>query len=337
MTRSPYPQPLVPRIRARWERHDNRFAPVNGDEHVRVLFDGGSWLEGPLWSGAWRSVLASDIPNDQVIRWDETTGTVGVWRAPAGHANGRTMDRSGRVITCEQGTRAVTRLEHDGTLTTLAEAWEGHRLNSPNDVVERSDGTVWFTDPSYGIDSDYEGHRGRSETDGCHVYRIDHDGVVVRVADDFTKPNGLAFSADERTLYVVDTTRKLLRSFEVDRAGNLSNPRDLATCDAGSFDGVRVDELGRLWVAAHDGIHVFDPDGTLLGKLLLPEICSNLTFGGPKRNVLYITASNLLLAIRLNLSGLHLSPYAAGRGPLMGPGLGSAHTPPAAGPMVDIP
>jgi gluconolactonase len=292
------------RIRPRWERYDDRFAGVDGDEHLKVLFDEGSWLEGPAYSAAWRTLLFSDIPDDRVLAWDEASGEVGVWRSPAGYANGRTIDRAGRMLQCEQGSRAVTRTEPDGTVSVLADRWQGRRFNSPNDLVERSDGSAWFTDPSYGIDSDYEGHRAAPEIEGCHVYRRDPDGSVTRVADDFIRPNGLAFSADEQALYIVDTRRKHLRRFDVEPDLTLTGGQVFATCDAGSFDGVRLDDAGRLWVAAHDGLHCFHPDGTLLGKLLLPEICSNLTFGGPKRNVLYVTATNLLLSIRLNVSGM---------------------------------
>ena len=196
------------------------------------------------------------------MRWDETTGTVGVWRSPAGYANGRIVDRRGRVVHCHHGSRSVTRVEPDGSVTTLADAWDGHRLNSPNDLVERADGSIWFTDPSYGIHSDYEGHRGESETDGCHVYRVDVDGSITRVADDFAQPNGLAFSADERELYVVDSERNHVRRFDVTADGTLSGGEVLVTADAGGYDGVRVDDAGRLWLAGHDGLHCVHPDGT---------------------------------------------------------------------------
>lgn len=292
------------RIRARWERHDERFAPVRGDTFAEVLFDEGSWLEGPAYSPAWHTVLFSDIPNDRVLAWDEATGGVGVWRSPGGYANGRTVDRAGRMLQCEHGSRSVTRTEPDGTVTTLADHWQGKRLNSPNDLVEHSDGSVWFTDPTYGIQSDYEGFGATPEIDGCHVYRRDPDGLVTRVTDDFAGPNGLAFSADERTLYIADSERKHLRRFDVEPDLTLSGGDVLATSDAGAFDGVRVDDGGRIWAAAHDGLHCVDPDGTLLGKLLLPEVCSNLTFGGAKRNVLFVTATNLLLSIRVTVRGV---------------------------------
>jgi gluconolactonase len=294
----------VTRIRARWERRDERFSPVRGDTFAEVLYDEGSWLEGPAYSPAWRTVLFSDIPNDRVLEWDEATGAVGVWRSPGGYANGRTIDRAGRMLQCEHGTRSVTRTEPDGTVTVLADRWQGKRFNSPNDLVEHSDGSVWFTDPAYGIDSDYEGHRADPEIDGCHVYRRDPDGSVTRVTDNFDRPNGLAFSADERTLYIVDSGLRHLRRFDVGTDRSLSGGEVFATGHGGGFDGVRVDDAGRLWVAAHDGLHCFDPDGTLLGKLLLPEVCSNLTFGGPKRNVLFVTATNLLLSIRVSVTGI---------------------------------
>jgi gluconolactonase len=291
------------RIRTRWERLDERFAPVAGDRYVEVLFEDGRWLEGPAYSPLWRSVLFSDIPNDRVMRWDETTGAVGVWRSPAGYANGRIVDRRGRVVHCHHGSRSVTRVEPDGSVTTLADAWDGRRLNSPNDLVERADGSIWFTDPSYGIRSDYEGHQGESETDGCHVYRIDTDGSMTRVADDFGQPNGLAFSADERELYVVDSERNHVRRFDVTADGSLAGGEVLVTADTGGYDGVRVDDAGRLWLAGHDGLHCIHPDGTLLGKLLLPEVCANLTFGGPQENVLFVTATNLLLSVRVTCRG----------------------------------
>lgn len=294
----------VSKIRARWERHDERFAPVRGDTFADVLYDEGSWLEGPAYSPAWRTLLFSDIPNDRVLAWDEATGGVGVWRSPGGYANGRTVDRAGRMLQCEHGSRSVTRTEPDGTVTTLADRWEDKRLNSPNDLVEHSGGSVWFTDPGYGIQSDYEGFAATPEIDGCHVYRRDVDGKVTRVTDDFAGPNGLAFSADERTLYIADSERKHLRRFDVGPDLTLSGGEVLATCDAGTFDGVRVDDGGRIWAAAHDGLHCIDPDGTLLGKLLLPEVCSNLTFGGAKRNVLFVTATNLLLSIRVTVRGV---------------------------------
>jgi gluconolactonase len=285
-------------------RLDQRFRRVDGDAFVEELHTGCRWTEGPAYFPAGRYLVFSDIPNDRILRWDETTGAVGVFRAPAGYANGHTVDRQGRLVSCEHGNRRVTRTEHDGTVTVLADRYDGKRLNSPNDVVERADGSIWFTDPSYGIDTDYEGHRADSEIGACHVYRIDPDTGEVRIVlDDFERPNGLAFSLDERRLYVVDTRRKHVRIFDVSADGTCTGGDTFATCDAGSFDGIRLDAAGRVWVAAHDGLHCFAEDGTLIGKLLLPQIVSNLTFGGPQRNHLFVTATSSVYAIRLNTNG----------------------------------
>ena len=291
-------------IKATFEVLDERFRTVDGDAWIERLYTGCRWAEGPAYFPAGRYLVFSDIPNDRMLRWDETTGAVGVFRQPAGYANGHTVDRRGRLLSCEQGNRRLTRTEHDGSITVLADRYDGRRLNSPNDVVERADGSIWFTDPSYGIDSDYEGHKAASEIGACHVYRIAPDTGEVRiVADDFIRPNGLAFSLDERQLYIVDTRKKHIRLFDVADDGTLSGGKVFATCDAGSFDGVRLDAAGRLWAAAHDGLHCFDPDGTLIGKLRLPEIVANLTFGGPKLNELYVCATSSLYAIRLNING----------------------------------
>jgi len=267
------------------------------------LYTGGRWTEGPAYFPAGRYLLFSDIPNDTMMRFDELTNTVGVYRAPAGYSNGHTVDRQGRLVSCEQGHRRVTRTEHDGTVTVLVDRYDGKRFNSPNDLVEHSDRSIWFTDPSYGIDSDYEGHKAVSEIGACHVYRLDPStGQSTVVADDFIRPNGLAFSADETQLYIVDTRQKHIRRFDVTGA-SLGGGEVFATCDAGSFDGLRLDDAGRIWAAAHDGVHCFDPDGSLLGKLHLPEIVSNLTFGGPKRNDLFITATSSVYSLRLNCCG----------------------------------
>ncbi|MEU3768157.1 SMP-30/gluconolactonase/LRE family protein [Amycolatopsis keratiniphila] len=291
-------------VKAQFDVLDERFARVNGDEWMRRLHTGCRWTEGPAYFPAGRYLVFSDIPNDRVLRWDETTGAVGVFREPAGFHNGHTVDRQGRLVSCEQGGRRVTRTEHDGTTTVLADTYQGKRFNSPNDVVESSDGAIWFTDPSYGIDSDYEGHQAESEIGACHVYRVDPvDGSVRIVADDFSRPNGLAFSLDESLLYIADTRQKPshIRVFSVEN-GRLSGGEVFATSDAGGFDGMRLDAAGRLWAAAHDGLHCFAPDGTRIGKLRVPEVCSNLTFGGPRRNDLFITASSSVYTLRVNFS-----------------------------------
>jgi len=205
----------------------------------------------------------------------------------------------------------VTRTEHDGSLTVIADRFEGRRFNSPNDVVVRSDGSIWFTDPAYGIDSDYEGNKATSEIGACHVYRVDPQSGAVRiVADDFVRPNGIAFSPDERRLYVADTGAthvkdgpKHIRAFEVAEDGALSGGAVFATCTAGLFDGFRCDEEGRVWTSAGDGVHCYDPDGTQLGKVLVPEGVANVVFGGIKRNRLYICATTSLYAIMVQVNG----------------------------------
>ncbi|MFG1749244.1 SMP-30/gluconolactonase/LRE family protein [Streptosporangium sandarakinum] len=300
-------------IEARFEVLDDRFRACRGDDRIERLATGCRWAEGPVYFPAGRFLLWSDIPNDRMLRWDETTGAVGTFRQPAGHANGHTVDREGRLVSCEQGNRRVTRTEHDGSITVIADRWRGRRLNSPNDVVVRSDGSIWFTDPSYGIDSDYEGHRAESEIGACHVYRVDPvTGEVAIVADDFVRPNGLAFSPDESTLYVVDTRAGHLRAFEVGEDGALTGGAVLATCSSGIFDGLRVDTDGRIWAAAGDGVHCFDPDGTLIGKIRFPEAVSNLCFGGAKRNLLFVTATTSLYSIMLTVNGA-TRPAAPGR------------------------
>ncbi len=301
-----------------WERLDERFAGVNGDDKVAIIATGCRWTEGGVYVPAGRYFLWSDIPNDRLLRWDETTGAVGVFRSPASYANGHTLDREGRLITCEQGSRSVTRTEHDGSRTVLADRWQGRRLNSPNDAVVHSDGSIWFTDPSYGIDNDYEGNVAEAEIDGCHIYRLDPDtGRCEVVADDFERPNGLAFTDDESRLYVVDShrTRNHIRTFDVDQAGALTGGDVLATCTDGQLDGIRLDTGGRIWAAAGDGVHCIDPDGTLLGKLLLPEIITNIAFGGSKRNLFFVCASTsiyMLMVTTTGAPGVHIRPYSAG-------------------------
>jgi gluconolactonase len=292
------------RIPATYEVIDERFRDCEGDKSIECLYRGCRWTEGPAYFAAGRYLIFSDIPNDRVLRFDELTGSVGVFRASAGgYCNGHTVDRKGRLVSCEHGHRRVTRTEHDGSLTVLSDRYDGKRLNSPNDVVEHSDGSIWFTDPSYGIESDYEGYKATSEIGACNVYRVDaKTGETRMVADDFAAPNGLVFSSDERQLYVADSHKGHIRRFDVvDEA--LTGGEIFATCDAGIFDGLRLDDSGRIWGAAEDGLHCIDPDGTLLGKILLPEIVANLTFGGPTRNVVFITATTSLYAIRLRVSG----------------------------------
>lgn len=291
---------------------DERFGPlVNSNARLEKLYEGCRWAEGPAYFPAGRYVIWSDIPNDRMMRYDETTGAVGVFRQPAGYSNGNTVDRQGRLVSCEHGNRRVSRTEHDGSITVIASHYQGKRLNSPNDAVVRSDGSIWFTDPSYGIDSDYEGHKAESEIGACYVYRVDPQSGEIRVvADDFVRPNGIAFSLDERQLYVADTGAshvkdgpRHIRVFDVDEGGSLSGGRVFATCTSGLFDGFRLDEAGRIWTSAGDGVHCYDPDGTLIGKIMVPEVVANVVFGGPKRNRLYICGTTSLYAMMVQVNG----------------------------------
>nr|WP_296068633.1 SMP-30/gluconolactonase/LRE family protein [uncultured Actinoplanes sp.] len=282
---------------------DPRFR-CGGDARVERLFTGARWLEGPVYHPAGRFLTVSDIPNNRILRWDETTGAVGVFRSPAGYANGHTLDAQARLISCEQAGRRVTRTEHDGSITVLTDNWQGKRFNSPNDVVVHSGGSIWFTDPPYGILSDYEGHRADSEIGASHVYRLDPGASSpVAVVQDADRPNGLAFSPDERRLYLADTARRNIRVFDVAADGTLSGGAELATCDEGSFDGLRTDDRGYVWAAAHDGVHCYHPNGTRLGRILIPEVTANLVFGGPGRNVLFLAATTTLYALRLTVNG----------------------------------
>jgi gluconolactonase len=295
-----------------FETLDPRFdAITNGSAKLERLATGCRWAEGPAYFPAGRYLVWSDIPNDRIVRWDETDGHVSAFRSPAGYTNGHTVDRLGRLVSCEHLARRVTRTEFDGTITVLADRYQGKRLNSPNDVVVRSDGSVWFTDPSYGIDHDYEGLRQDREQDGCHVYRVDPGTAeVTRVADDFARPNGLAFSPDESRLYISDTGAthdpdgpRHIRVFDVVDDRTLSGGEVFAVCDAGIFDGFRFDEDGRLWTSAGDGVHCFDPDGTLIGKIRVPEAVANVCFGGRHRNRLFITATSSVYAVYLLVRG----------------------------------
>ncbi|MFN8829051.1 MAG: SMP-30/gluconolactonase/LRE family protein [Labrys sp. (in: a-proteobacteria)] len=289
---------------------DQRFeALVFGNVHVDHLHSGMRWAEGPAYFPAGKYLVWSDIPNDRLMRYDETDGSVSVFMAPCNNHNGHTVDREGRLVACEHRGRCVSRIEHDGTRTVLASHFQGKRLNSPNDVVVKSDGSIWFTDPTYGIDSDYEGDAAPSEIGASNVYRLDlTTGSLTAVATDFVKPNGLAFSPDEKKLYIVDTGAthvpngpRHMRVFDVSADGTaLSNGRLFATCTYGLFDGFRIDSAGNVWTSAGDGVHCYAPDGTLIGKIRTPEVVANVEFGGPKRNRLYICATTSLFAVYVN-------------------------------------
>ncbi len=293
--------------------HDPRFnGLVIGHARLERLWSGCRWAEGPAYFAAGRYLVWSDIPNNRMMRFDETDGSVSVFRQPCNNSNGNTTDLEGRLVSCEHLTRRVTRTEHDGSVTVLADRHDGRRLNSPNDVVAKSDGSVWFTDPSYGIDTDYEGERAEAEQEGCFVYRIDpRTGAVQAVIRDRVRPNGLAFSPDERILYVVDTGAShvpglpvTIHAYPVEGEGrSLGEPRLFATCPEGFFDGFRVDAAGNVWTSAGTGVLCYGPDGGHLGSIPVGEIVGNVCFGGPKRNRLYICAQTSLYGIYLNARG----------------------------------
>jgi gluconolactonase len=296
-----------------FEIKDERFRRlVMGNVHLEKLWTGSRWAEGPAYFPAGRYLVWSDIPNDRLLRFDETDGSVSVFRQPCRHENGHTVDREGRLISCEHQGRCVSRTEHDGSRTVLVDRYAGKRFNSPNDVVVKSDGSLWFSDPSYGIDSEYEGDKAPSEIGSNNAYRLDPaSGEVTLVAEGFVQPNGLAFSPDESLLYIADTGvshvkngPRHIRRFALARDGKtLSGGEVFASCPVGVFDGFRIDHSGHLWSSGGDGVYCYHPDGTLLGRIRIPEVVANVCFGGPKRNRLFICATTSLYAVYLNTQG----------------------------------
>jgi gluconolactonase len=275
-----------------------------GNCRLEKLYTGTRWAEGPCYFADGNYLIWSDIPNNRMLRWTEGLG-VEVFRQPSHCSNGNTRDRQGRLVTCEHETRRVTRTEVDGTITVLADRYEGKRLNSPNDVVVKSDGSIWFTDPPYCILSDYEGKKSASELGSNYVFRLDPGGSLSIVADDFDKPNGIAFTPDESQLLVADSGKPHhLRVFDVKEGKTLTKSRVFAECDAGIFDGFRFDTEGNLWASTRAGINVYAPGGEMLGKIRVPEAVANLTFGGPKRNRLFITATTSLYSLFVNANGV---------------------------------
>jgi len=301
-----YPDPAVQSLHPSFDRYRLALAAVER------LATGLRWAEGPVWFGDARHLLVSDIPNNRILKWEEETGTVSVFRRPSGNANGNTRDRQGRLVTCEHGNRRVTRTEHDGSITVLMDRFEGKRLNSPNDVVVSRDGAIWFTDPAFGILSDYEGVRAERELP-LNLYRLDPaTGQATLLDDSVEAPNGLAFSPDETLLYVVEcrsVPRRIL-AYDVVDGVRLARRRILIDAGAGTPDGFRVDEDGNLWCGwgmgtpELDGVRVFNPAGEPIGHIHLPERCANLCFGGPHRNRLFMAASQSVYALYVNTRGL---------------------------------
>ncbi|MGL5009817.1 MAG: SMP-30/gluconolactonase/LRE family protein [Paracoccaceae bacterium] len=285
---------------------DPRFARyVMGNAPVKRLATGFDWVEGPVWFGDAQCLLFSDIPNNRILRW--TPEGITTFRAPSNYSNGHTRDREGRLVSCEHGTRRVTRTELDGAITVIADRYMGKRFNSPNDVVVTRDGTIWFTDPHYGIMTDYEGFKSESELP-CQVYRVTPDGQIAAVLTDFNCPNGLAFSPDESRLYVADTGRMFTSDPQHIRVFDMTDGKPTGgsifhAIAPGCADGIRCDTDGNLWSSAADGVHCLAPDGTLLGKVLVPETVSNICFGGRAKHQLFITATTSLYSVILNRNG----------------------------------
>ncbi|MGB3503805.1 MAG: SMP-30/gluconolactonase/LRE family protein [Xanthobacteraceae bacterium] len=276
---------------------------------LEELAVGFRWIEGLVWMGDANCLLFQDLPRDRTMRWIEDAGT-SVYRAPSGYANGQTRDRQGRLISCSHRERCLFRTEWNGAVTKLVDRHDGKRLNAPSDVVVKSDGSIWFTDPLYGIQTDYEGGRQLSEQPPA-LYRFDpRTGAIAVMSGDFDGPNGLAFSPDESRLYVAETgdqtmdnPRQYIRAFDLAADGSLHGGAIFHKIEPGYADGLRVDEDGNVWASAADGVHCIAPDGKLLGKILVPYRVSNLTFGGPFRNRLFIGGSHTLYAIFLNRRG----------------------------------
>ncbi|MEN4918974.1 SMP-30/gluconolactonase/LRE family protein [Achromobacter spanius] len=300
-----YPDPAI-------EVLDSRFLPYRlSNAAIELLATGVRYGEGPVWFGDGRCLLWSDIPNNRILRWDEESGAVTVYRKPSGFANGNTRDREGRLVTCEHGARRVVRTEYDGTITVLADGFGGKRLNSPNDVVVRRDGSVWFTDPTFGILSDYEGFKAESELP-TQVYRLDPaSGRTQVVIDNVRNPNGLCFSPDETLLYVVDNGSRPNRIlvYRVDEDGGLDPGRVFVEAsDLAIPDGIRCDTDGNVWAGwgagpGLNGVMVFAPDGVAIGRIALPDRCANLCFGGTRRNRLFMVTGQCLFALYVNAQG----------------------------------
>jgi gluconolactonase len=285
---------------------DERFkSMISEGATLKKHCSGMEWAEGPVYSAEGDFVLWSDIPNDRIMRWSDAEGC-SVFRHPAGYTNGHYRDRQGRLVSCEHGDRRISRTEHDGTVVTLVDNYKGKKFNSPNDLVVKSDGCIWFTDPPYGILTNREGHQAESELGANYVFRMDpSSGELEIVSDDFDRPNGICFSPDENVMYIADTGEPgHIRAFDVIDGRRLANSRVFAVVRPGLADGFRVDTNGNLFTSAKDGIQVYSPEAELLGKILVPEpATANCVFGGPGKNRLYITASTSLYSMELNATG----------------------------------
>jgi gluconolactonase len=301
-----YPDPAIVAVHPAFNRYRLPLAKVE-----RLAAGLTRWAEGPVWFGDQRCLVWSDVPGNRMWRWDEETGAVSVWRKPSGHANGNTRDRQGRLLTCEHSGRRVSRTEPDGRIVTLADSFQGKKLNSPNDVVCKSDGSIWFTDPTFGIIGFNEGVKAEPELP-THVYRLDSTGELSVVAEGINQPNGLAFSPDEAILYIVESRSEPRSILAYDVVGGKALAKRRILIDAGpkgTPDGFRVDVDGNLWCgwgmgeAGLDGVHVFDPSGKLIGRIDLPERCANVCFGGVHRNRLFMAASTSLYALYVNTQG----------------------------------
>ena len=278
-----------------------------------TLTEGYGLIEGPVWFPAGRFLVFSDIPNNRMLRWDETNGSVSEFRNPSNFSNGNTRDLQGRLITCQHLSRSVTQTEHSGQVTTLASHFDGKRLNSPNDVVVKSDGSIWFTDPDYGIMSDYEGRKSPSEQSSCNVFTIDQKtGNVSLITDRLLKPNGLCFNKSESKLFISDTGGSHVKrgprniySFDLrEEKVTSEDPKLFAECSNGLFDGFRIDSEDRIWTSAADGVHCYNSLGVLIGKIKIPEIVSNVCFGGERLNRLFITGTTSLYSAYLAVNGI---------------------------------
>ncbi|MET0543301.1 MAG: SMP-30/gluconolactonase/LRE family protein [Variovorax sp.] len=306
---SRYPDPAIQILDPRFARY------VIFNAAVERLGTGYRWAEGPVWFGDQRSLLWSDIPNNRVLRWDEASGAVTTFRQPSHFSNGHTRDRQGRLLSCEHGGRCITRTEYDGSITVVCDGYDGKRLNSPNDIVVKSDDSIWFTDPPFGILGHYEGQAAAPELP-TNVYRVDgRTGVTTVVTSDVDRPNGLCFSPDERRLYLVESgaAPRRIRVFDLSDDGRslLGDRVFFEAPDGGQPDGFRCDVDGNLWAGwgtgeRHDGVLVFAPDATPIGRIALPERCANLCFGGVARNRLFMAASQSLYALYVNTQGASL-------------------------------